>query len=78
MGQEKVEVINLWWAGGSICLSGLRLCPPGPIGSAASGQVVIAVVASRVVEEISSGAEAVTVDHPSWSLRGEQRCHRSV
>lgn len=46
--------------------------PPGPIGPAshASGQVVIAVVPPRVVEEIRPGAEAVAVDHPSWGLRG--------
>ncbi len=47
------------------------MCPPGPISPAinASGQVVITVVPSRVVKEISSGAEAVAVDHPSRSLR---------
>lgn len=47
------------------------VCPPGPISPAinASGQVVITIVPSRVVKEISSGAETVAVDHPSWSLR---------
>lgn len=49
----------------------LGVCPPGPISPAinASGQVVITIVPSRVVKEISSGAETVAVDHPSWSLR---------
>lgn len=44
---------------------------PGPIVPTinASGQVVITIVPSRVVKEISSGAETVAVDHPSWSLR---------
>lgn len=33
----------------------------------ASGKVIITIVPSRVVKEISSGAETVAVDHPSWS-----------
>lgn len=33
----------------------------------APGQVVVTIVPSRVVKEISSGAETVAVDHPSWS-----------
>lgn len=41
----------------------------GPVTPAidASGQIIIAIIASRVVKEISSGAEAVAVDHSSWS-----------
>lgn len=33
----------------------------------ASGQVIITIIPSGVIKEISSGAEAVAVDHPSWS-----------
>lgn len=44
---------------------------PGAVASVdAPGQVVVAVVSTGVVEEISPGAETVTVDHPSWSLGG--------
>lgn len=42
---------------------------PGAVASVdAPGQVVVAVVSTRVIEEVSPGAETVTVDHPSWSL----------
>lgn len=43
---------------------------PGSISPSGntSGKVVVAVVSSRVVEEIRPGTEAVTVDHPAWSL----------
>lgn len=33
----------------------------------APGQVIITIVPSGVIKEISSGAETVAVDHPSWS-----------
>lgn len=49
-------------------------CLPCPVTSVdASGQVVIAIVSPRVVEEIRSGAETMAVDHPSWSLTGLQK-----
>lgn len=48
----------------------LVVASPGAVTSVdAPGQIVIAVVATRVVEEISPGTETVTVDHPSWSLK---------
>lgn len=56
---------------GCVCV-----CPPGPISPAvdAPGQVVITVVAPRVVKEVSSGAKAAAVDHASWSLwRGGEK-----
>lgn len=53
-----------------LCCGGVA--SPGAVASVdAPGQVVVAVVSTRVVKEISPGAETVTVDHPSWSLWGE-------
>lgn len=51
-----------------------RVCLPGPISPSVntSGKIVIAIISSRVVKEIRSGTEAVTVDHPSWSLRDRE------
>lgn len=49
---------------------------PGAVASVdAPGQVVVAVVSTGVVEEISPGAETVTVDHPSWSLEGGENIY---
>lgn len=51
-----------------------RVFLPGPIGPVTvPGQVVIAVVTPRIVEEIGPGAETVAVDHPSGGLGGSSR-----
>lgn len=57
----------------TLCLC-LCVHPPGPISPTinASGQVIITIIPSRVVKEISSGAETVAVDHPSRSLAGTE------
>lgn len=66
----------LAWQGSSCCCGVVVVVvvvSPGAVASVdASGEVVVAVVTTGIVKEISPGAETVTVDHPSWSLEGGQ------
>jgi hypothetical protein len=53
-----------------VCVCVAVCVPPGPVGPAgdAPGEVVLAVIAPRVVEEVRPRREALAVDHPAWRL----------